>query len=44
MRRSAFRGRYTADHIRAVFNHLLGVKRPFFARDALHDEARVFVN
>jgi hypothetical protein len=44
VRRAAFRGRYAANDLRAVFNHLVRVKSSFFSRDALHNQARIFVN
>src|SRR5882762_11174371 len=34
---------YPANNLRTVFDHLLCVKSPFTAREALHDEFRFFI-
>jgi hypothetical protein len=44
VRRAALAGRDAADDVGSILNHLLRVERALFARDALHDEARVSVN
>src|SRR5215813_5965967 len=44
MLRAAFARSDTADNVRAVFNHLLRVKRSLAAGKSLHDEARFFVD
>ncbi len=41
---AALAGRHAADDVGAVVHHLLGVERALGAGDALHDEARIFVN
>jgi len=40
---AALARRHAPDHVRAVFDHLLGVKQAFAARDALNQDLRVFV-
>jgi hypothetical protein len=44
VRRAAFAGRDATDHVRAVFDHLLRVKSSFLSGDALHNQARVFID
>ena len=44
MRRSTFARRDAAHDVCAVLDHLFSVKRALFARDALHDETRIFIN
>ena len=41
---AAFAGRYAADDIGAVFDHLLGVESSFAAGEALHDQFVFFVD
>jgi hypothetical protein len=43
VRCAALAGRHAANNLRAVFNHLSGVKCSFFSGDALHNQARVFI-
>ena len=44
VRCAAFSGRHATDDVRSILNHLLRMKRAFFAGDSLHDQARVFIN
>ena len=41
---AAFARRHAADYLRAVFDHLLGVKGAFAAGEALDDDARLFID
>ena len=41
---AAFPRRHAGDDLRAVLDHLPGMKRSVAARDSLHDEARVLVD
>ena len=44
VRRSALARRHAADHLRAVLRAALGVEGAFLARNALHNQPRIFVN
>jgi hypothetical protein len=41
---ATFTRRYAADDVRSILDHLLRMERAFLAGNALHDEARIFVN
>ena len=41
---AALARRHTAYDVRSIFNHLFCMKRALFARNALHDEACIFIN
>jgi hypothetical protein len=44
MGRTALAGRDASDDVRPVINHLKRVKRAFFSRDPLNDQACVFID
>jgi hypothetical protein len=44
MHLTAFAGRYATDYIRAILNHLTGMKSPFRARKSLYYHATILSN